>query len=188
MTGRRELEHAHRKRCWRMMRILDRNYGTFDRIILRDLMEARHIQPIEAYLASLVREGVLRAEPDHRPDGRRFYRIAAERGDAPPLRPTSKDGEAQQPLWTALRAMRTVAIDDLAFQASTEDRPITRKQALAYMLDLVAAGYVVPVGAKGRTFRLLPTRDTGPRAPIPLPGEHAAFDLNRMSRLAGRDE
>ncbi|MGL5447477.1 MAG: hypothetical protein ACRDBL_09225 [Rhabdaerophilum sp.] len=78
-------------------------------------------------------------------------------------------------LWTGLRGLRQTTPAELAFAASLEDRPVTSRQALLYLIDLASAGYVARLDDQ---FRLLPGANSGPHPVAILSGR--ILDLNLM--------
>ena len=84
-----------------------------------------------------------------------------------------------------MRALRTFRASELAVAASTEAMPIARETASGFAADLLRAGYLADAGrapdnSRAVIYRLLPARNTGPRAPIIMRSEQACFDLNLM--------
>lgn len=165
---------------WRLMRTLQQHFGHFTSPALQDLAGTGNRKTIEHYLAFLRTEGVI--EPcgggTYNGDAWR-YRIVRD-GEAPPARRLegSDMGLRQQALWTAMRGLRTFTPAELAQAASTEVLVIGSETTRSYVRDLRIAGYLSQVGDGG--YRLLPSRNSGPRAPIVLRAQRGAFDLNLM--------
>jgi hypothetical protein len=169
---------------WRLMRLLQEHYGHFTSPALTALVGNGHRKTIEHYLAFLRSEGIIEvcAPPKH-PRGDAYqYRIVRD-GEAPPSArsPGATMGFRQQAMWTAMRSLRTFTPAELALAASTELISITSDTARPFIFDLKNAGVIVPIG--GNTYRLLPSRNSGPRAPIVLRKEGAVFDVNLMRRV-----
>ena len=88
-------------------------------------------------------------------------------------------GQGRQRLWTALRALRTGAPQDIAHAASDETIVIAGGTAATYLDALTRAGYCARrVVARGRSeYTLLRSHDTGPRCPLLI--EHGAVMLDQ---------
>lgn len=166
---------------WRVMSALQEHYGSFTSAAVNDITGNASRKTVEHYLAFLRSEGIVEVLDEARagPIVQLRQRIIRP-GEAPPSRRSegAQMGQRQQALWTAMRSLRNFTPAELAFAASTEDLPIGSDTARSYVRDLRLAGYVVNLGAA--SYRLLPSRNTGPRAPIVLRTERAAFDLNLM--------
>lgn len=128
-----------------------------------------------------------------------IYGVADLRAAAPIMR--RKDfaddrGRRAQQLWTAMRGLRSFTCPELAVAASTDDLAISAGRARKYVKELARHGYVAEIGTRARIgqtaqWRLLPGRNTGPRAPaITARGELIDRNLpgpvnpNRMRRAA----
>lgn len=166
---------------WRVMRALQAHYGSFTSAAVHDIVDAPNRKTVESYLAFLRAEGIVEVLDEARagPIVQFRQRIVRD-GEAPPSRRSegAQMGQRQQALWTAMRNLRSFTPAELAYAASTAELPIAGDTARSYVRDLRLAGYVANVGAA--SYRLLPARNTGPRAPIVLRTERAAFDLNLM--------
>lgn len=175
---------------WRIMRALNAAYGHFHSRTVVDIVGDRHRKGIERYLTFLLAERVVRIRPDSRETGARAYELLRD-GEAPPERRTTGGlGTRQQLLWTAMRTLKQFSAAELAVAASTDDIVIPRETAASYISDLVKAGYLATIGPATQKptvpfYRLLASHNSGPRAPIVLRGEAAAYDLNIMSRVSG---
>lgn len=164
---------------WRLMRTLQQHFGHFTSPVLQELAGTGNRKTIEHYLAFLRKEGVVELCRAIRHNGDALqYRIVRD-GEAPPARRLegSEMGLRQQSMWNAMRGLRSFSPAELAMTASTEQLKIASETARSFVFDLKAAGYVAPIG-EGR-YRLLPAKNTGPRAPIILRGR-GVFDLNLM--------
>lgn len=165
---------------WRLMRICWQQFGYFTSTAIRELAGNRHRHTIQLYIEFLRTEGVVRITDETRHGGMVIHRYVIERdGDAPPSRRPSDYamGSRQQALWTAMRAIGAFSPGELALAASTEQLRIAPETARSFVFDLKKAGYVAELA--GAKYRLLPARNSGPRAPIILRGR-GAFDLNLM--------
>lgn len=173
---------------WRVMSALQKHHGGFTLRIVVDIIGEDQRKPIRAYIATLVEENVLTAEPAARVGGlvTHTYRIV-NAGEAPPQRMADK-GARQRVLWNAIRSMKTFREAEIAVAAATEELPIGRDAAGEYIRELVAAGYLAKIGQDANRFatpiyRLLPAMNTGPRAPIVLLKARRCFDLNLMQSV-----
>jgi hypothetical protein len=173
---------------WRIMRTLQAQYGWFTSAVVTQIVGTVHRHTVERYLAFLSGEGIVavRAEPRgavivH------VYQMVRD-GDAPPSRRTdgADMGLRQQALWVAMRSLPNFTPAELAMAASTDDLPIPAPTARSYIRDLRIAGCVAALN--GNHYRLLPSSNTGPKAPIVLRAEQAVFDLNLMRtvKVTGR--
>jgi hypothetical protein len=86
----------------------------------------------------------------------------------------------QSHLWTAIRALRVFEIRTLAFHARTETVWISPIQALRYVRQLCAGGYLEH--CTGGHYRLRAARNTGPFAILAFSG--GLVDLNRLEAVA----
>jgi hypothetical protein len=178
-------EHG-RLAYWRIMTGLQTHYGEFTSRVVVDLAGVGHRKTIENYLAFLVAEKVVRIVDSHSAGAKvtNVYRIV-NLGEAPPMRRgDSSLGQRQQAMWTAIRSLGTFRVPELAEAAAT-DEVIPRETAAGYVADLLRAGYLsvaghAPESRRFTLYRLLPARNTGPRAPIVMRSERACFDLNIM--------
>lgn len=166
---------------WRIMRALQTHYGWFTSSTINDIVGNGHRKTVEHYLAFLRAEGVTEvvAEKRQGPIVQLRQRIVRD-GEASPSRRSegAQMGQRQQALWNAMRVLPMFTPAELAFAASTDELPIGLETARSYVRDLRLAGYVAHLG--GVSYRLLPGRNSGPRAPIVLRAKKAAFDLNLM--------
>ena len=166
---------------WRLMSVLDRHFGSFTSAALTDLAGTGHRHTVEAYLAFLRSEGIVSIVSSNRNGAcvEHHYTLA-RKGEAPPLRRSAGAdmGLRQQALWTAMRSLPTFSPAELAMAASTEALTIPADTARSYVFDLKHAGLLHELAP--RTYRLLPARNSGPRAPIVLREQKAVFDVNTM--------
>jgi hypothetical protein len=170
---------------WRAMSALQRHHGSFTLRIIVDIVGAEHRKRVVNYLDILVDERVVSYESEPARGGlvTYHYRII-NLGEVPPIRPRDK-GARQRALWTAMRSLKNFSEAELAVAAATEDLPIGRDAAAAYIGELAAAGFITVAGVAPTRFatpsyRLQPSHNTGPRAPIVLVADSVAFDLNLM--------
>ncbi|MEW6125072.1 MAG: hypothetical protein AB1698_20905 [Pseudomonadota bacterium] len=84
--------------------------------------------------------------------------------DGRPVKPTG-----QQQMWNAMRALASFDFLELAMSASTDEVVVSPGAAKDYVQRLITAGYLKVIRpARGGTpaqVRLLPSQNTGPRAP-----------------------
>ncbi|SFD72559.1 hypothetical protein SAMN05428997_1469 [Bosea sp. CRIB-10] len=157
--------------AWRTMRVLSAEYGQFTVATIAALAPAAY-PPIAEWVQWLHRERVL----DIVGSGTYGPTYAVQvQGDAPPLgRMTNGRGAQQQrQIWAAMRKMRSWKPDGLADAASTEECEVTAHAVRTYSRSLQKAGLVED---RGGLWRLKPSADTGPRAPVV--GTAFVFDLN----------
>lgn len=95
------------------------------------------------------------------------WRLVRDVGvDAPRVRKDGSvvtQGRGRQQMWATMRIIGTFSVLDLAVSASTEDCMISEKTADEYVRYLTRAGYLRQIG---KSYRLLPGRYTGPKAPM----------------------
>jgi uncharacterized protein YdbL (DUF1318 family) len=102
-----------------------------------------------------------------------YYTLVNDVGhDAPAV---NRKGDVLEPrgvntaMWNALRVCNAVTPRSLAAYSSTETRVVSEETANSYLQVLHDAGYVVVViaanHARQATYRLLPTKNTGPKPP-----------------------
>ena len=129
---------------------------------------------ISDYMRSLIAGGFLvRTNPEARPAKRAEYRLARDVGvEAPRVR---RDGTLPPPpgreqIWRTLKIIGDCTARELADAASTPHVAIAEATASEYLRFLASANYVAIVrpGSPGvlTRYRLLPTRWTGPLAPM----------------------
>ena len=132
---------------------------------------------IRDYLSGLQKAGIVglaghKDSPLAEGATRIVYAITRDLGvDAPRVR---KDGTLLLPsgrtrMWRSMRILGESPIKDLAVAASLPEAPVTDSEALYYCRHLVNGRYLVQktTGAKKLVrFQLLPSRYTGPKAPM----------------------
>lgn len=155
---------------WHIMTTLDRAYDFFLEETVVALAGSNLRLTAKHYIEFLVSEGVLRKKSDR-------YQIDRH-GFAPPLRRSASPVKSreQQAMWTALRSCGPIKAAELALMASTEERIISLGAAKLY-LGRLRVLRILHCDPDSQAFRLLPGKNTGPRAPI-VEGE--AFDINLM--------
>ncbi len=140
-----------------------------------------HPDTIRTYVVSLERAGYLRRLPKRPRQGDASGRYAANRWElvrdtgieTPRVRrdgtPVTQ-GRAREQMWTTMRILGDFDYRDLAVAASTEEHNVNPEDAKDYIKHLLKAGYLVrktkPMPGQPARYRLLPSMDTGPRAPM----------------------
>ena len=151
-----------REKLWLAMREL----RTFS---LRDLyLETkidRRTGKARDYLVGLLRAGILE-EISHVPGGQCTYRLVKDCGvNAPRVR---KNGvllpdSGRTRMWRAMPILDMFTVRELVNAASLEDATIAYGEAQAYCQWLARGGYLHRTGTD--TYRFIPARNTGPKAP-----------------------
>ncbi len=166
MTGGKE----PRQHMWEAIRLLRRSFTQHD-IIRRS---GQGPSSVETYFKALAKAKVIEViEPG---TGRRqaVWKLARDEGiDHPRLNhqgQRTRSHIATENIWRTLRILRgELTAKDIAETASVGDCSISEKRARRYLKALVEAGYVVRTKityAEPATYRLIPSRDTGPRHPV----------------------
>ncbi|WFE73079.1 hypothetical protein P8S55_08265 [Halomonas sp. M1] len=144
------------------------------RIALKHQKPSLSESRISDYLRALIAGGFLvRNNPDSPPATSAIYSLARDVGvEAPRVR---RDGSQPPPpgreqLWRTLKIIGAFTGQELADAASTPQVPVAKATADEYIKMLSRAGYLQTVveaspGVPGR-YRLVPTRWTGPMAPM----------------------
>lgn len=152
---------------------------------------------IEEYLTGLKKAGYLVV--DGIEQGEKAWILARDVGvDAPRVRRDGTEvtqGRAQTQMWRTLRIIGDCDFHELAIAASTEECAVEEIAAKSYLRYLCAAGYVAQAyaGAPNRPsrYRLIPTRYSGPKAPM-VQRVKQVFDPNLgkvvWAREVGGDE
>lgn len=165
------LPDSTRATAWQAMRTLTADYGHFTVATIAALTPAGY-PPVAEWIQWLHRERVLEVVGE----GRYGPTYAVQvHGDVPPLSRMTNGRCAQQQrqMWAAMRKMRSWKVDDLAEASSTEECLVTPHAVRTYSRALQKAALVED---RGGLWRLKPSADTGPRAPVTaLAG---VFDLN----------
>ena len=146
---------------------------------------------ISRYLASLVKAGILDADPVPQvPEGkifpgaagrRRTYRLLRDSLDPPRVRPDGSEIDSHQGtqrIWATIRSRKIFNLSDLHALSSTTRYPVARSAVKQYLKYLEYAGYVRRVEGteiSRATYRLL--KNTGPKAPV-IQRIHQVWDPN----------
>lgn len=94
---------------------------------------------------------------------------------------------AREAMWNAMRVLRQFTVDELAYTAATEERPVAQRTADRYVRELARAGVLLVVSrqkslkCRGSTpgiYKLSPHHNTGPQAPK-LCNAGFVFDPNK---------
>ncbi len=166
-----------------------RRQGAFTLPSLRGgLTGATARDTIRAYLNRLEAAGIIeRTGQEPPPRNTVLWRLIAERDceETPRVRPDGTvvlQGAARAAMWRTMRILKSFTADDLVRLGSVEEVAIGREDARYYLKMLVHAGYVVVTDRPARTatattYRLLPTKATGPKAPQ-VQRQHRVWDPN----------
>ena len=163
-----------REKLWLAMREL----RTFS---LRDLyLETkidRRTGKARDYLVGLLRAGILE-EISHVPGGQCTYRLVKDCGvNAPRVRKIGVllPDSGRTRMWRAMPILGMFTVRELVNAASLEDATIAYGEAQAYCQWLARGGYLHRTGTD--TYRFIPARNTGPKAPQILRVKHL-YDPN----------
>ena len=134
---------------------------------------------IKSYLARLAEGGYFDIEHTAIRAACRTYRYTLVRDtgvDAPRLTrhgTPSTQGLSREQIWRAMRILGDFTYHELQLTASTEKVPVKASEVRSYIKHLYAAGYLAETkpcvrgtSPKPATYRLLPSRYTGPRPPM----------------------
>jgi len=164
---------------WRAMTALQRAYGRIETQAVFEIVGTEHRRSLQRYISNLLMMRVI--EPAG-PDSRRAQAVRIiNDGEAPPLRVRPEEVKLQQPLWATMRNLGHFSVAELAVSASTDVVHVPPVVTNRYVVGLWAAGYLVPIKSRQvgpMYYRLLPAKNTGPRAPLLVPD--GCFDLNDM--------
>lgn len=158
-----------RERVWAAIREL-RSFTYAD--IERACRDVRADTIMDLYIRSLERGGYLRRLTKRGGFISARFELVRDVGieaprvdrDGNPVR----HGSRQQALWKALSILKTFTFVELAAAANTDEVPVGVESAKRYVRYLARAGYVVAATGKAcqaMTFRFIPARYSGPRAP-----------------------
>lgn len=170
---------------WRIMLRLDREQGRFTLTDVERRTNA-HRTTVRDYMRRLERAGFLRAVAvDGGATGRaRVFELTRRPREAPRVRrdgTLASDGQRRDQMWRTAKIIKEFSPRDLAVQASTEECVVSEADAKDYCKYLLKAGYIAVkrAGRPGRqaVYRFLPTRNTGPKAPM-VQRVKAVFDPN----------
>jgi len=148
---------------------------------------------VQDFVGRLVKGGYIRHVATQA-TGAKVYDLVADQPEAPALRrdgtPAQVTGLANEQMWRTMAMLGDFTAADLAIAASTDTVPVGRLTARDYCLALHRAGYLVTVDGgvprRASTYRLLPSRRTGPRAPQ-IQKTKWVFDPN-TGHVAGHGE
>jgi hypothetical protein len=132
---------------------------------------------VQEYLQGLTNAGYLTTE--ELPSSTRIatlrYTLTNDPGaEAPRVRRDGSEvtqGRSREQLWRTMKILGEFSACDLAIHASTEDCLVAESEAKDYIFHLHRAGYLVlsRPHVKGRAglsrYRMLPSKNTGPRPP-----------------------
>ena len=115
-----------------------------------------------------------------------IYRVLNLRAEAPVQRRESFSGDRGrrcQQIWTAMRALRTFTIRDIAIAAATDTISVSEATTRTYVTALMKAGYLVEIGHRRQRgvqahWKLMPSFNTGPLAPATIERGSAVYDRN----------
>lgn len=151
---------------WAVMRALNVS-GPFAIADVHAMTNGPRLSTVKCYVLALAKMGFIESagtRPTVKGGIARLYRIVRDQREAPIRKPArTARGEAQQNLWTAMRALRQFRVAELAVAASTDTVPVKIATARAYCRALARADYIAPVGRCH--WRLLPRANTGPLCP-----------------------
>lgn len=179
-----------RDRLWAEIRRIKR-FGVADLVVLGVRRET-----VTRYLASLIAANILQKEKGQPATRGSFtpwvYVLVHDVGAETPR--VRKDGSpvtqglAREQLWRAIRILREFNAIELRVAASTNAIQVLLSEARFYLGKLCQAGYLhrVRPGVPGRLarYRLLPTRNTGPKPPM-VQASGDVYDPN-LSRVVWR--
>ncbi|MCF8483330.1 MAG: hypothetical protein K9H25_23140 [Rhodospirillum sp.] len=160
---------------WEIMRRL-RSFTTKH---VHDQTNIRHKQTVSDYIRSLTKVGFLEQDGVGEA-GALVYRIVRDQPDAPSVRRdgsiAAPHGRGQDQMWRTMKMMNEFTARDIRALASTDDVKVTLVAAKDYLKNLHFAGYLQVLreakpGHKPGTgeltlYRLLPSMNTGPLAPM----------------------
>lgn len=108
------------------------------------------------------------------------YELVKDVGvDAPRVRKDGSkvvQGQGREQMWRAMRILKSFSALELAVNASTEECTVKESSAADYCKHLCHAGYLTK-NAKGKIYRFLPSRYTGPKPPM-IQRTKQVFDAN----------
>lgn len=143
------------------------------------------LKSVRRYLASLIKGGyvkLIRVEFNHGTtrQTKRDYQLLKDVGaDAPRLdangKPVQK-GIMRRHMWRTMKVLGHFTIRDLAVSSTTEECRIADNTAARYINALTRAGVLIKGKGSPATWRLLPSKYTGPRALVERTNE--VYDPN----------
>lgn len=186
---------------WKEMVAMSRR-GGFTITDVHKASNGRSRQTIKDYVLFCAEQGhvaLVGDQPTIKNRRANVYKVCDPRAPAPIQRRADfadDRGRRAQQLWTAIRALRQFTVRELAVAASTDAVTVTVKRAREYVGTLAGAGYLAEVGHRAHPgliarWRLLPAKNTGPKAPATLAGGTVLYDRNleqtvNLNDLAGR--
>ncbi len=188
MAGRRRADrigpHTSREALWAAMRRLGR-------FTVRQVTDETRLglDTARDYVRGLELAGYLKragiAEGTGQGVARRavVYELVRDVGvEAPRVRKDGTEvtqGRGREQMWRTMKVLGEFSARDLAIHASTEEHSVSLKEAKHYIRYLVKAGYLAVVRTTGLAwrYRLLPSKNTGPRAPM-IQRVRQVFDPN----------
>ena len=191
MMGRKRVDletlgtRSPRQRIWEAIRA-NRESFTADHIVWVAKVK---ISPVRKYLLALVNGGFIEVASGGGTTGKgkfaaRTMRLVRDIGaEAPAIAPDGSPGPTlcTEAMWRTLRILREVDAQTLVDQAAAI-APVALGTAKQYLTWLNRAGYVQIVAPAKRgaitRYRLVPARNSGPKAPIVQKGVVQVFDPN----------
>lgn len=170
---------------WRIMLELSRDGATFTLTDVEQRTNA-HRDSVRDYMLRLEKAGFLEVvSTDGGATGQaKVYRLVKRQPEAPRPRrdgTLATAGSARDQMWRTAKIIKEFSPKELAITASTEECQVKEADAKDYCHYLLKAGYIAIKQASqpGRqaVYRFLPTRNTGPKAPM-VQRVKAVFDPN----------
>jgi hypothetical protein len=173
---------------WSQMVALTRK-GGFTVTDIHKACALRSRNTVKAYVAFCAQAGHLEKIAEETTVKNRaafIYRVRNLRAEAPVQRRDSFTGDRGrrcQQLWTAMRALRSFTVRDLAIAAATDTIAVPEATARTYVNALMKAGYLVEIGHRRQRgvqahWKLMPAFNTGPLAPATVERGTAIYDRN----------
>ena len=171
-----------RERVWASVRRLK----NFTYAELGAVTRTVDVQTLKSYVRALERAGYLARKGSNAPGQPQRFELAKDAGiEAPRVNADGKAitlGGKQQALWRSMRILRTpFTLVELAAAASTDRAVVSVECAKKFIRYLRLAGYVTIARdaepAHAATYRLIPSKYTGPRAPVISVAAHV-YDPN----------
>ncbi|WP_068087391.1 hypothetical protein [Polycladidibacter stylochi] len=176
---------------WQVIRELDKTQTVFTATDITQKCSAGADSDVRDYLKRLVLAQFIEPVRFGQMQG---YKLVRRQLAYPRIR---RDGtllpmKGQQHMWNAIRQLKWFSAQDLAIASTTDCYQPTRATAQAYLRKLVQAGYlsVRETGKlKSHLYRLKPTQNTGPQAPLILRTK-VVFDpnLNKLMETISAQE
>ena len=153
-----------RERIWKFIRERKSGITTSD---IRDELKINSKLSFP-YLKSLVKAGHLEATPPTRRGGNTVFEFVKGPVYAPRVRPDGspvKLGAGQENMWRSMKMLGQFTVQELATAATTDDVQVKYDTARCYIQALTKAGYLKKCGSQPVCWYLIPTKNTGPKAP-----------------------